>query len=87
MINWLKLQPIEAVILPAAVNKFPIETLQLSDYEDRAVYAFKLLSKEALDPAFSVDLSRLQINDPERNLNVIAREWAEKKKQGQDVRD
>jgi hypothetical protein len=46
-----------------------------------------LLSKEALDPAFSVDLSRLQINDPERNLNVIAREWAEKKKQGQDVRD
>jgi hypothetical protein len=87
MINWLKLQPIEAVVLPAAVNKFPIETLQLSDYEDRAVYAFKLLSKEALDPAFSVDLSRLQINDPERNLNVIAREWAEKKKQGQDVRD
>ena len=81
MINWLKLQPIEALMLPAAVNKYPIETLELSDNEGRVIYAFTLLEKQALEPAFSIDLSTLQINDPERNLNVIAREWAEKKKQ------
>jgi hypothetical protein len=81
MINWLKLQPLEALMLPAAVNKYPIETLELSENEGRIIYAFTLLGKQALEPAFSIDLSTLQINDPERNLNVIAREWAEKKKQ------
>ena len=83
MINWLKLQPIEELILPAAANKFPVETLELTDNEGRVVYAFTLKNKQALEPAFRVDLSTLQINDPERDLNVIAREWAEKKRQEQ----
>ena len=79
-VNWLKLQPIEGIMLPAAVKKLPIQSLSLSDSDGRTTYAFKVLVKRDLDPKFEVDLSTMHVNDPERSLNVIAKEWAEKNK-------
>lgn len=79
-VNWLKLQPIKGIVLPAVVKKFPIQSLSLIDVDGRTTYAFKLLVKRDLEPTFTVDLSTMHVNDPERSLNVIAKEWAEKNK-------
>lgn len=80
MVNWLKLQPIEALTLPVDVKKRPIESLELRNSEGLLIYAFKIQNTRELEPAFTIDPSSIQINDPERSLNVIARERAEKKK-------
>ncbi len=80
MVNWLKLQPIKGIELPAAVKKLPIQSLSLNDADGRTTYACKVLVKVDLDPKFAVDLSTMHVNDPERSLNVIAKEWAEKNK-------
>jgi hypothetical protein len=74
------LQPIEGIMLPAAAKKLPIQSLSLSDANGRTTYAFKVLVNRDLDPKFEVDLSAIHVNDPERSLNVIAKEWAEKNK-------
>ncbi len=79
-VNWLKMQPIEGVLLPSAVKKSPIASLQLQDADERIVYSARVIAARYLDPAFSFDLSEIKINDPERNLNVIAKEWVEKNK-------
>ena len=76
-VNWLKLQPIKGIVLPAEVKKLPIQSLSLNDVDGRTTYAFKVLVKRDLEPTFTVDLSTMHVNDPERSLNVIAKEWAE----------
>ena len=67
-------------MLPAAAKKLPIQSLSLSDANGRTTYAFKVLVNRDLDPTFEVDLSAIHVNDPERSLIVIAKEWAEKNK-------
>lgn len=78
--NWLRLQPIEGIVLPAAAKKMPFTSLQISDLEGRVTYAARLISVNELDAPLSLNLANIKINDPERNLNVIAKEWAEKNK-------
>lgn len=84
VINWLRLQPIEGIVLPAAAKKMPFTSLMISDSEGRVTYAARLISVNELNEPMSLNLADIKINDPERNLNVIAKEWAEKKKESQD---
>jgi hypothetical protein len=84
VINWLRLQPIEGFVLPAAAKKMPFTSLLISDSEGRVTYAARLISVNELNEPMSLNLADIKINDPERNLNVIAKEWAEKKKESQD---
>ena len=84
VINWLRLQPIEGIVLPAAAKKMPFTSLMISDSEGRVTYAARLISVNELNESMSLNLADIKINDPERNLNVIAKEWAEKKKESQD---
>ena len=84
VINWLRLQPIEGIVLPAAAKKMPFTSLMISDSEGRVTYAAHLISVNELNEPMSLNLADIKINDPERNLNVIAKEWAEKKKESQD---
>jgi hypothetical protein len=84
VINWLRLQPIEGFVLPAAAKKMPFTSLLISDSEGRVTYAARLISVNEHNEPMSLNLADIKINDPERNLNVIAKEWAEKKKESQD---
>ena len=84
VINWLRLKPIEGFVLPAAAKKMPFTSLLISDSEGRVTYAARLISVNELNEPMSLNLADIKINDPERNLNVIAKEWAEKKKESQD---
>jgi hypothetical protein len=62
----------------------PFTSLLISDSEGRVTYAARLISVNELNEPMSLNLADIKINDPERNLNVIAKEWAEKKKESQD---
>lgn len=80
IITWLRLQPISGFELPALASKHPVLKLDQMDPKGAQQYSFQVVEISNLEQPLIVDLGKITLHDPERNLNVIAKEWAEKKK-------
>lgn len=84
--NWLRLQPIAPLNLPAAAQKYPITSVARIA-KGKELLRIRSLEWITLDAPLEVDASKLQINDPERDLQTIAREWSEEKKAKESPQD
>lgn len=80
IISWLRLQPHSGFILPHLAAKFPAMSLEQVDANGHQQYAFTIREVSTLEEPLTMDLNKITLHDPERNLNVIAKEWADKKK-------
>lgn len=78
--NWLRLQPIEPCELPFTAEKYPLISLTKIAGNGQALLQIRVLEWTALETPLEVDATQLSINDPERDLRTIAREWTDEKK-------
>ena len=79
--QWICLQPIEAMRLPALAQKFPIHSIERKDANGTARYRIECKTWEELEEPVTIDAKSLIIRDPERDLKTVAREWADQKAQ------
>ena len=85
--DWLRLQPIAPLTLPASAQKYPISSVTRIAKGNQELLRISSLEWVTLEAPLEVDASKLQINDPERNLQTIAREWSEEKKAKESAQD
>lgn len=81
MNKWLSMQPIPGILLPPSAAKQPIVFFEQTNAAGKALYSFRLIRSSALEDVFVLDLSKIQVNDPSKSLNVLAKEWADKNKE------
>ncbi len=79
--QWICLQPIEALDLPAVAQKFPIQSIESKDANGVTRYRLECTVWEELEQPVVLDSKQLTIRDPERDLKTVAREWADQKAQ------
>jgi len=85
--NWLRLQPIAPLNLPFSAQKHPITSVARIAKGNQELLRIRRLEWITLEAPLEVDASKLQINDPERDLQTIAREWSEEKKAKESAQD
>lgn len=73
--RWLSMQPIPGYTLPTSSKKRPILSLNQKRDSGSSTYAFEVLQMNELQEPQVLDLSRIQVNDPNRDLQTIAKEW------------
>ncbi len=80
--RWLSMQPVPGYTLPFESSKQPIVQFEQFNGAGHIQYAFRVLSMTELETPQSLSLDSMMLDNPERNLSVIAKEWAaEQKKQ------
>lgn len=80
LFNWMRLQPIEPFELPYAAQKHPVVSAVRVADGGRELLRMRCLGWTELESPLEIDATQLAINDPERDLRTIAREWTEEKK-------